>query len=672
MHSKEFFDRDLSWLSFNERILTEAGRQSVPLMERIRFLSIYSSNLDEFYRVRIPTIKKFNSPGDGSLIKTINAIVHRQQDEFGRQIRESIVPELAASGIKFLYDTSLPIELSVPLSQYFFNFVAGNIQPVKLGRKSDFFPDNNHLYMVVKLTDANGKQSTWFINIPSDTVPRFLKVNVNSQEYIVFLEDLVKLHLYYIFPGSRIEGAYNIKITRDASLKLREDDSDDPSVFLEQELLKRDRGIATRLLYDPHLPEEDVNFLMNVFDLRKESMVPGGTHHHLRDLANLPINNKALEFPEWPSVNRNHPSEIAVSLHEEVTKNDILVHTPYHSFAQILRFFNEAALDPAVQEIYVTLYRIASDSGIARALITAAKNKKKVFVLVELKARFDEANNIHWAKKMKAAGIKIIYSENNLKVHAKVVLIKRNTDFFPYIGLFSTGNFNEFTARFYTDHILMTANPAMLKDLKKFFSLLIKGKKIRDAAGFKPVHLLIAGFNLLHKFLNLIDREINAARLGLKASITIKLNNLEEETLIRKLYEASSAGVQVKLLVRSICRLVPGVQVQSENIEVFRIVDRYLEHGRIFMFHNSGNPLVYLGSADWMNRNIYHRLEVCFPIYDRNLLKELEDIIQIQLNDNTQRVCLDSGLNNVPVPVNGVPVRSQYEIYRYLSRNDNP
>jgi polyphosphate kinase len=392
----------------------------------------------------------------------------------------------------------------------------------------------------------------------------------------------------------------------------------------------------------------------------------GGRYHQLRDLGNLPVKHDGNVYPVQPSLPciDGHPSQ---SLYEKIIIRDRLVHPPYHSYDSVLRFFNEAVLDRSVNEIYVTLYRIASDSQIAHALINAAKNNKKVFVVVELKARFDEANNIRWAKSMKAAGVKIVYSENMLKVHAKIALVKR-ADGLSSVGLLSTGNFNETTAKFYTDHVLLTAHQPILKEMEMVFQLLMKGKKISEAGSLPLQHLLVARFNMYDQFLFLINREIAHAGAGYSSGITIKLNNLEEERLIRKLYEASNAGVRIKLLVRSICCLVPGVAGQSENIVVRRIVDRYLEHGRIFIFQNRGNRSIYLGSSDWMNRNIHHRVEVCFPLLDEGLKSEISEMIDIQWADNSQAVQLDPMLNNVPVNDGAPKVRSQKAIYKYLQQ----
>lgn len=355
-------------------------------------------------------------------------------------------------------------------------------------------------------------------------------------------------------------------------------------------------------------------------------------------------------------------------LFEQMEQGDILINTPYQSYDAILRFFNEAALDRDVTEIYVTLYRVARDSRIVHALINAALSGKKVTVMVELKARFDEANNIKWAKRMKAAGVTIVYSITALKVHAKVALVKRvNNGRVKYYGLLSTGNFNENTAAFYTDHILMTANGALLREIELLFIFLAKRQKPQPEDKMMFANLLVAGFNLQQRFLDMIDREIENSNKGLPAAITIKLNNLEERVLITKLYDASRAGVKISLIVRSICCLVPDVPGMSENITIKRIVDRYLEHGRVFIFHNNGDPEVYMGSADWMNRNIYRRIEVCFPVTDARIKEEIIAMVNLQWNDNVKAVLLNDKIENVPVADQLPRVQSQQAICELLN-----
>lgn len=649
MQSNRFFDRDISWLVFNERVLAEAANREVPLLERIRFLAIYSSNLDEFYRVRMPAVmalQKIKKKEDHFAKAT--SIINRQLATYGHILKQQIIPALKEKGIHLVYNEPIPDEIKEPLRDYFYTHVLAFLQT------SHSFPENNKLYLLVDLAD---KQV--ILNIPSDHLDRFYMVN---GKYVVFLDDIIKMHLPLIFKNDTIKGCYSFKITRDAELELAAEYEGDLAKKLEKQLAKRDFGLATRLLYEPGLP---VQSLVNTFKLQHAMVVEGGCYHNLKDLMNFPVKDHTLSYPKWPAV----PIPIqAPSLFDEIEKRDIILHTPYQSYDMVLRFFNEAAIDETVTDIFVTLYRIAHDSRVGNALVSAARNGKKVTVLVELKARFDEANNIRWAKKMKEAGVKIVYSPVSLKVHAKVALVKRKqAKRSTYLGLLATGNMNEGTARFYTDHVLFTAHPGMLRELELVFIFLGHRKKSGNPALINFEHLLVAQFNLQQRFLELIDREIAHARQGLPASMVIKLNNLEERVLIEKLYEASQAGVSIRLVVRGICCLVPGIPGMSENIMITRIVDRYLEHGRLFVFHNNGQKEVYMGSADWMNRNIYRRIEVCFPVYDQAIKQEILQILDYQLHDNVQAVAIDPALNNKPLPVNGTPVRSQEAIYKLLA-----
>lgn len=665
-----FFNRDISWLYFNERVLHEAAKESVPLLERIRFLSIYSSNLDEFYRVRMPAVMALQKvTKEKNIIPYEEAAerINQQQQEYGRILNGSIKPALQQLGYCFINDGVIPTAIEASCTRWFFTQLAGFLQPVLLTPgKSEFFPGNNQLYQLVAVTPPGQHEQLYLVNIPVENVGRFYKTPDPQGEgnYLLFIEDIIAGNLAHLFPGATIQGAWNIKITRDAELDLQ-DEYGDLAEKMEKQLVKRDYGFATRFLYEPGLPLRHLQSLVQQFNLHKASIVEGGKHHHLRDLDALPVADKAPSYPSWPAA----PDTLQLSnstLFEQVSLRDHIIHTPYQSYDAILRFFNEAAINPDVEEVYTTLYRVAGNSRIAQALISAARNGKKVSVLVELKARFDEANNIRWAKKMKAAGVRILYSSNELKVHAKIALVKRKHTTLPYLGLLATGNLNETTARFYTDHILLTAHQPMLAEMNQLFAFLTKRKKpdAEDAIAFN--HLLVAQFNLQRKFLALIDREIANAQQQLPAAITIKLNNLEEEVLIKKLYEASNAGVKITLVARSICRLVPGIPGMSENITIKRIVDRYLEHGRVFIFHNNGTPEVFMGSADWMNRNIYRRIEVCFPIYDTGIQQQLQEIIALQAADNMQAVWINPLGHNVPVLQEEPLIRSQEAVYRLL------
>ena len=667
-----FFDRDLSWLSFNARVLEEAQRKTVPLMERLRFLSIYSSNLDEFYRVRMPALMALDKIGskdkDEALLSKVNTVINHQLDQFGRTFSKDILPELAAHGVKLFFNQTFPRPIRKTLEEYFFRELAGSIHIVDLKETLDFFPQNNKLYLVVTVQTKLREELYFLVNIPSDLHPRFFCLPDQDTPGIIFLDDVIKVNLGTIFKEHTYVSSFSFKVTRDAELDLKDEFEGDLAKKIEHEITRRDFGLATRFLYDARMPDRILELLSKQLGLQKATFVAGGTYHNLKDLATLPLKNDSFFYPKWPVQKR---AVTGRRLFDFIRKKELLLHAPFHSYDTVLRFFNEAAIDTHVTRIYVTLYRIASDSRIANALIHAARNGKKVTVFVELKARFDEANNIKWAKKMKDAGVDIIFSIPELKVHAKVALVKRKRKRTEYYGLLSTGNFNETTARFYTDHILITSNPKLLVEAENLFQFLKKRKKPTSSTSLQFKHLLVAQFNLQFRFIELIDREINLARKGLPASIVIKMNNLEDRILIAKLYEASQAGVQISMIVRSICCLVPGVPGMSENIRVIRIVDRFLEHGRIFLFHNNGEDEIFLGSADWMNRNIYRRIEVCFPLYDPQMKAEMIRILTLQLNDTAQAVTVDRDLNNKPLTseVSGQLLKSQEAICMMISES---
>jgi len=672
----KYFDRDISWLAFNELILLEAAKESAPLLERIKFLSIYSSNLDEFYRVRMPVQMALhhiaeNESADGITeqskpnLQEARQVISGQLDKFGQILTRQIIPSLRENNIHLFYNEEIPEAVLTRVNDYFHSQVMAFLQPVDLADDKAFFPENNKIYFLVDL-EQDGKERNMILNIPSDQLSRFYSLSIDKTQYIIFLDDIIRFNLDKIFKGADIKGCFCIKITRDAEIDLKDEYSGDLSEQIEKQLQQRDLGLATRFLYEPGVPLRILYLLESRLNISVDSITEGGRYHNLKDLGQIPVRIPQFNNDEWPSLPINEINYKA-SLFDQVKEKDLCIHAPYQSYNTILRFFNEAAIDTTVEEIYITLYRVASNSRIVNALISAARNGKKVFVMIELKARFDEANNIKWAKKMKSAGVQIVYSVSALKVHAKVALVKRNIDGRSnYTGLLSTGNFNETTAAFYTDHILITTNRDMLREVELLFIFLLKRKKPgpEDKIDFK--HLLVAQFNLQSRFIELIDREIANAKQDLPASIMIKLNNLEERVLINKLYEASQAGVKISMIVRSICCLVPGVADLSENIAITRIVDRYLEHGRLFLFHNSGQQDLYMGSADWMNRNIYHRIEVCFPVKDKDIKAQIIAMLNLQLNDNIQAVRVDENLNNIKVESDAPPDQSQKQIYLLL------
>lgn len=666
----------------------EAKDTSVPLYDRLQFMAIYSSNLDEFFRVRIAAIRhliQLNKPKINKeltfepsvLLQEIYEEVHRQQNEYGHILRHILLPDLKANGITVYQQESILSAHVQEIKHYFRSRVLSYLQPVLLNRTTDHKPflENRALYLMVKLRlkSATLEEEAIryaYLNIPSGHLPRFVELQkTDSMHYYMFLDDIVRYNLGSVFPGYEVLEAYSIKLNRDAELYITDEFSGDLKEKIKNQLKQREIGPASRFLYDAQMPDDTLQFLTATFDLHKDDLFPGGRYHNLYDFFKLPnpLSPRLRSASMEPLLQKE--LESSEFIFEAMEQKDYLLHFPYHSYDYILRFFNEAAIDPAVQEIKITLYRIAAHSFIANALISAARNGKKVTVFVEVKARFDEENNLRWAERMKEAGVEIIYSLPGLKVHAKVALIIRHQadgqeKRYAYMG---TGNFNENTARIYTDHGLLTCHPKLTKELGKVFDYLCGHKK---ALHFK--RLLVSQFNLQAKFLELIDREIAYAANGLPASIIIKLNNLEDEKMIDKLYEAGRAGVHISLIIRGICCLVPGVKGLSENIRVIRLVDKYLEHARVFVFGNNNKPEVYLASADWMKRNLYRRIEVGFPVYEEALKAEIIQLIDLQLRDNLKAVWLNHKQDNLPVlpQLDNPLVNAQKQIYEWLKQKE--
>jgi len=665
---EKLIDRDISWLTFNERLLIEAAHKNLPLAERLKFLSIYSSNLDEFSRVRIPAIlawNKIEKKADKAGIGVLNEIVGRQQEFFGSVARD-ITDDLETYNIFLLYSRPFPHDIEEELQHYFFTRIAGYIRVAYLEEEDiSFFPENHCIYLAAELANK-GEKKLVLVNIPSDRIPRFYTVIKDQSVYVVFIDDIIRRYVSLIWSEFQSLKWYSFKISRDAELNLEDEFKGYLPAKIEAKLVKRDWGIPARLLYDKEMPGPLLKRLVKVLALSDALQVKGGVYHNLKDLSDIDLQKPGLKDAPWKPVVYKTPG----SLFDLLLHKDVLLHLPFHSYDTVLQFFNEAALDPHVTEINLTIYRISSLSQIAEAMISAALNGKKVTVFVELKARFDEANNIAWGKKMRKAGVKIIYSIPGMKVHAKVALVKRNQDgLLQSYGLVGTGNFNEVTAKFYTDHILLTSDATLLKDIDVFFQLLRQKKGDIAKSKWTPLHLLVSPFNLQTGFASLINREIVHAKAGRPSKIIAKFNNLEDKKMIGKLYEASCAGVNIQLIVRGICCLLPGVPGQSENITVSRIVDRYLEHGRIFYFHNNGLEDIYIGSSDWMTRNLYRRLEVCAPVYDPALKEQLKQVLTIYLSDNAKATALHNDSLYYPVP--GSPkgdFQAQYEMYKWVKQ----
>lgn len=680
MQENLFNDRDVSWLYFNERILQEAEDEAVPLYDRLKFLAIFSSNLDEFFRVRVATIKKLSRLNKQKVnrqfllppkqkLSLIHEIVYQHQERFGNLLRTELIPALASHKIFLSFNVPHEEESRQQISDYFKNRVMAYLQPVIMTAPNSRTPylENGDLYFAVELIDKNNQRQYAHINIPTNHLPRFfyLKSKIEEHTYL-FLDDIVRQCLPVIFKNYQVAGCYSIKLNRDAELNIVDEFSGDLVEKIKKHLGNRKIGLPARFLYDAQMPAQLLEFLQQKFNLNADDMIPGGRYHNLHQLMQLPnpVKND-LAQPALESISKRSP-ELQESILDALLHRDYLFHFPYHSYDHVIRLFNEAALDPEVTEINATFYRVASDSLILNALISAARNGKKVKVFVEVKARFDEENNLRWAAKMEEAGIRIVYSMPGLKVHAKVALIKKETEAGKsYYAYFGTGNFNEKTARIYADHGLLTSDKKLCKELQQVFLHLYKNKAIG-----KLKHLMVSQVNMKEKLLKLIDREIQIARMGKKAEVIIKLNNLEEPVMIEKLYEASMAGVRIKCLVRGICCLRPGVAPFSENIEVYRLVDNFLEHARIFVFNNQNKQEVFLSSADWMSRNLHRRVEVGFPINDGLLKTELLKLLELQIKDNCKLRKLTADGQNQKVQSKGKTLRAQLEFYHWLQKKE--
>ncbi len=668
-------NREISWLYFNDRVLQEAADASVPLIDRIKFLAIFSSNLDEFYRVRVATLSRLANLNEKSkqilgynpkkLLNQIKNIVVKQERKFNNLYENIIVKQLAEEKIFILDERQLNVSRGAFVKNYFREKLLSTLVPIMLtdGMKLPELRDRV-IYFFVKLT-KNKRVRYALIEFP-DNLPRFLVLpETNNLKFIILLDDIIRYNLediFFIFDHDTIE-AYSIQLTRDAELDLDKDVSDKFIDALSKSLQKRRKGKPMRLLYDTDMPAEMLNLLVSKMGLQGDSLIPGSRHHNFKDFIKFPNVGRAdLEYNKYPPLPVDGLS-FGRSLMGLIAKKDYLLSTPYQSFDYIIHFLREAAIDPKVKEISITVYRLAEDSRVMHALINAAKNGKKVNCLVELRARFDEQNNIHWSNRLEEEGVNVIYGMPDYKVHSKICLVsrieKRRT---VHYACLSTGNFNENTARIYADHTLFTANKKITGDLDQVFRSLNKGQVPK---GLK--NLIVSPVDSRPAINKLIDGEIRNARAGKAAYMILKMNSLADELMIAKLYEASRAGVKIQMIVRGMCCLVPGEKGFSENISVISIVDKYLEHARVLIFCNGGNELVYLTSADFMTRNIEKRVEVGFPIYDEVLKRELRDIIDVQLNDNTKAREINAQNNNKYHKTRAKDLhRAQIDIYNYL------
>lgn len=680
-HTQErYLHRDLSWLDFNYRVLQEAKDPSLPLFERIKFLAIYSSNLDEFFRVRVANHRNLMRAGKktkrefeytpADILKKILRIVNNQQEEISEIFEKTIIKELAHNNIRVKRRLDLNEEQKEFVEDYFNANLLPFVQPVLLvENKIKPFLNNGSLYLAIHMRDiAKEKVHYAIVKIPSDQLDRFIILpptedNVNE---LILLDDIVRHCVKWIFPGYEIIDTYSIKLTRDAELYIDDEYSGDLVAKIRHSLNKRQVGPASRLVYDREMSKPFLKYLMRVFELDEYDLLPEGRYHNNFDFFKFPnfghkhLSNIAL--PPLPYAEL----ENAVNIFEPITAKDHLIHVPYQSYESVVKFFEQASKDPNVTHIKIVQYRVAKVSRIMNALIEAVRLGKHVTTFIEVKARFDEEANLKWGERLEEAGVNVHYSIPGIKVHAKMAIVRRmegsEAAIYSYL---STGNFHEDTAKIYSDVGIFTKDTRITNEVTRLFSFLETQKRSKD----EFQHLLVGKFGMKENLIKLIRREVSLAKEGLKGKIILKMNSLQDPLMIEELYKASKAGVKIKLIIRGLCSLQAGIPGLSENIEAISIVDRFLEHMRVFIFNNSGNQDIYISSADWMVRNLNHRIETIVPVYDEKIRETILDLIRIQLNDNVKARLIGGKVNNTyKTNIDELAIRSQTETYYYMKR----
>lgn len=678
--TQKIINRELSWLSFNHRVLQESTDPIVPVLERIRFLGIFSNNLDEFFKVRVATIKRMIDVQHGSqrvegikpekLMAKIQKKVLVLQNKFETAFLK-IVAELEKHHVFIVNDKELNPQQELFVRQYFKEKVMPVISPIMLHNVESFpYLKDRLIYLAIKLSDSYKivKEEYALIEIPTDILPRFIELPADyDRKFIILLEDIIRFSLvevFSIFDFDTFE-AWTIKLTRDAELDV---DNDLSQSFLEKiskGVMGRKTGQPVRFVYDIGIAKDLLDFIIEKLGLEEDNnLIAGGRYHNFKDFMNFPkVGLPELEYQKLPPLMHplvmNHKSILAL-----MKQRDFMLHLPYHDFNIFISLLQEAAIDPKVTEISITIYRVGRNSKVVNALINACLNGKKVNVVIELQARFDEEVNIFWSRKLEEAGANVTFGIPGLKVHAKLVLITRKEDKkLAHYSCVSTGNFHEGNAAVYSDLLLFTADKRITTDVKRVFEFFDQTYRNQ-----KYNHLVVSPLFLRRKFYRLIDNEIANAKAGRKACIMLKMNNLVDDDIIEKLYDANNAGVKITLNVRGVCSLIPGIPGMSENIKSISIIDRFLEHSRIMIFCNNGNELYFITSADWMPRNLDRRIEIACPIYNKEIQKEISDMIKMQDSDNVKARIIDAEQNNSYVDNTGSElVRSQMALYDYYS-----
>ncbi len=677
---ENYVDRDVSWMYFNHRILQEGRKEYVPLLERLSFLGIYSNNLDEFFRVRVASLNRLLAR-DGitksmrnqikKSLKTINLLNETYSQEYTEAVHR-VQGELALHKIRILNEMQLNEEQKKYLTTFFYEKLNGSVNPIWLSEIKDLSSlEDNRIYLLVEKSGKSegDKPKYAIIKVPDRVYGRWQKIpSSEGFDNIMYLDDVVRYCLPLIFIGFKESQfrAFSFKFTKDAEMDLDTENEFEYSTVekVAAGVDSRRRGEAVRLLYDKAMPKEALKKIKDRISATEwDTMLAGGRYQNHKDLMSFPAcGHEELRYPKWPQIMPPEFLKVHESVLDLIRQRDLFIHVPYHSFNSYIRVLQEAAIRPEVKVIKTTLYRLAKDSKVVKALITAARNGKEVTAVVELLARFDEESNIKWSKRMQEEGVNVIFGVEGLKIHSKLLYLESKKGNIACVG---TGNFHEGNAKIYTDYMMMTARPRIVNEVAKVFNFID-----RPFSQVRFQELMVSPNSMKSRILRLLDTEIKNAQAGKEAWVKIKINHITEPEVVNKLYHASCAGVRIDILIRGNCSLVPGIPGLSENIRCVGIIDRYLEHSRVLIFCNGGNPRYYLGSADWMPRNLLNRIEVMTPVYDEALRADLLRTVEYGLKDTTNaRVVDGKGTNEIQ---KGEYFRSQEELYKaYLAENEN-
>ena len=664
---KAYVERDVSWMYFNHRILQEAEKEFVPLLERLSFLGIYSNNLDEFFRVRVASLnrmleRKLDKDTEQQIkksLKTINKLNESYSKEYTEAV-DRVFEELETHKIRLVTEASLNDEQKDFLSQFFYDKLNGSVNPIWLSEIEDLTVlEDNRIYLIVeKCEKKDNKKKYAIVKVPDRIYGRWVKIpSSDGFDNIMYLDDVIRYCLPLVFLGFKESTyrAYSFKFTKDAEMEMDNDADFGTMEKIALGVNSRKKGEAVRVIYDHEMPREMQRKLRDRLNTKElDASLAGGRYQNHKDLMSFPdCGRNDLKYDKWTPIMK--PEFVSnESILDQIRQKDRFIHVPYHSFNGYIRVLREAAIKPEVKAIKTTLYRLAKDSKVVKALITAARNGKKVTAVVELLARFDEESNIKWSKRMQEEGVNVIFGVEGLKIHSKLLYIESKKGNIACIG---TGNFHEGNAKIYTDYLMMTARPKIVNEVAKVFDFID-----RPFSPFRFSELLVSPNSMKSRILRMLDTEIRNAGEGKEAWVKIKINHITDTDMVTKLYQASKAGVKIDIVIRGNCSLVPGIKGLSENIRCVGIIDRYLEHSRILIFANGGKPRYFLGSADWMPRNLLNRIEVLTPVYDEELQADLMRTISYGMRDTTNgRIVDGKGTNNF---VEGEPFRSQQELYK--------